>query len=105
MREAWRMVGEYVVTQHDLIADSGARRVKYDSVGMGSYHIDVREMQRSWDYVHAHPNLEPAAFNEGYLSVPVEPYEVPYRASTAILRVRHLACTGLYIHFVWNRSP
>lgn len=76
VREARRIVGEYVLTQHDL----GSRRVKYDSVGMGSYHIDVREVQRSWDYVHAHPYLLPAVFNEGYISVPVEPYELPYRA-------------------------
>jgi hypothetical protein len=78
VREARRMVGEYVMTQHDL----QARRRKYDSVGLGSYHIDIRSPQRSWDFVHLHPNLTPAVFNEGYVSVPVQPYEIPYRALT-----------------------
>lgn len=89
VREARRIVGEVVLTQHDL----ETRRVKYDGVGMGSYHIDVREVQRSWDYVHAHPRLLPAAFNEGYLSVPVEPYEIPYRA----LVPRYQECENLLV--------
>ena len=76
IREARRMLGEYVMTQHDLTE----RRRKYDTVGLGSYHIDVRHTQRIWDYLHLHPRLVPAVFNEGYLSVPVEPYEIPYRA-------------------------
>ena len=78
VREARRMAGEYVMTQHDL----QTRRRKYDSVGLGSYHIDIRSPQRSWDFVHLHPNLAPAVFNEGYVSVPVQPYEIPYRALT-----------------------
>ncbi len=76
IREARRMKGEYLITQRDLQEE----RVKYDSVGMGSYHIDIRHTQRVWEHVHLHPNLVPAAFNEGYLSVPVQPYEIPYRA-------------------------
>jgi hypothetical protein len=76
VREARRLSGEYVMTQRDL----QAQRIKYDGVGMGSYHIDIRSPQRVWDYVHLHPRLVPAVFNEGYLSVPVEPYEIPYRS-------------------------
>lgn len=76
VREARRMQGEHVMTQRDLCS---ARR-KYDSVGMGSYHIDIRHTQRIWDEVHLHPRLVPAVFNEGYISVPVSPYEIPYRS-------------------------
>jgi hypothetical protein len=89
VREARRMVGEYVMTQHDL--DPGVR--KYDSVGMGSYHIDIRSTQRVWDYVHLHPQLFPAVFNEGYISVPVLPYEIPYRSLTP----RFYECDNLLV--------
>ena len=89
VREARRMQGEYVMTQHDLVAE----RRKYDSVGMGSYHIDIRHVQRSWDEVHWHPDLLPAVFNEGYLSVPVSPYQVPYRA----LVPAYHECTNLLV--------
>lgn len=89
IREARRMKGEYFMTQRDLESE----RVKYDSVGMGSYHIDIRHTQRTWEHVHLHPNLVPVAFNEGYLSVPVQPYEIPYRA----LLPRFVECENLLV--------
>ena len=89
IREARRLRGEYTMTQRDLECE----RVKYDSVGMGSYHIDVRHTQRVWEHVHLHPKLEPAVFNEGYLSVPVKPYDVPYRA----LLPRYGECENLLV--------
>ena len=89
IREARRLRGEYLMTQRDLQGE----RVKYDSVGMGSYHIDIRHTQRVWEHVHLHPNLEPAAFNEGYISVPVQPYEIPYRA----LLPRFVECDNLLV--------
>ena len=89
IREARRLRGEYTMTQRDLQEE----RVKYDSVGMGSYHIDVRHTQRVWEHVHLHPRLEPAVFNEGYLSVPVKPYEIPYRA----LLPRYSECENLLV--------
>jgi hypothetical protein len=76
VREARRMRGEYVLTQHDLLPRPAAQ---YDSVAMGSYHIDVRELQRTWSVAYEHPDPVASVFNEGYLSVGVAPYQIPYR--------------------------
>ncbi len=76
IREARRMRGEYIMTQADL----EDQRTKYDAVGMGSYNIDIREVQRVWIWVPHFPNLVGETVNEGYLSVPVEAYEIPYRS-------------------------
>lgn len=96
VRVARRMVGEYVMTQQDL----QEHRIKYDAVGLGSYHIDVREVQRIWDYVHLHPHLVPAVFNEGYISVPVEPYEIPYRS----IEPRYHECENLLVPVCMSAS-
>jgi hypothetical protein len=76
IREARRMRGEYILTQHDLLPRPVAQ---YDSVAMGSYHIDIREMQRTWSMAYEHPDPVASVFNEGYLSVRVAPYQIPYR--------------------------
>ena len=76
VRDARRMCGEYWMTQTDL----EDQRVKYDSVGMGSYNIDIREVQRTWTWVSRFHTLVGETFNEGYLSVPVAPYAIPYRS-------------------------
>lgn len=76
VREARRMLGEYVLTEHDLV---GARP-QPDVIAMGSYHLDVREVQRTWRWVPEHPRPIAMVFTEGYLSVPVPPYPIPYRA-------------------------
>ena len=75
IREGRRMVGEHVLTEHDLL--DGA--TPDDTVALGSYNIDIREVERTWrglpEYVR-----EDAVFNEGYLSVRVPPYGIPYRS-------------------------
>jgi hypothetical protein len=77
VREGRRLLGEYVLTEHDLLVG----RPHDDVIGMGSYNIDIREVARTWRLL---PEYEPtpAVFNEGYLSVPVPPYPIPYRALT-----------------------
>jgi hypothetical protein len=90
VREARRMVGEYVLTQHDLLPQP---RRQYDAVAMGSYHIDVREVQRTWRWLYEHPDPRPSVFNEGYLSVGVRPYQIPYRT----LVPRFDDCTNLLV--------
>lgn len=76
VREARRMLGEYVLTQHDL----QTRRRKYDSIGMAGYNIDIREVQWVARTVYRFPVMAKELLMEGYVSVPVEPWEIPYRA-------------------------
>ena len=89
VRVARRMVGEYVLTQHDLLRDT----LKYDGIGMGSYNIDVRHIQRTYQWISRFPELRGETFNEGYMSIPVSPYEIPYRA----LLPRYEQCTNLLV--------
>jgi hypothetical protein len=89
VREARRMVGEHVLTEADLV---GAR-AQPDTVAMGSYHLDVREVQRTWRWVPEHPQPTAMVFTEGYLSVPVPPYPIPYRS----LVPRAADCTNLLV--------
>jgi hypothetical protein len=76
VREARRMVGERILTEHDLLAGS----MPEDTVALGSYHIDIREVQRVWRWVYEHPDPIGTVFSEGYLSVPVPVYGIPYSA-------------------------
>jgi hypothetical protein len=68
IREARRMIGEYVMTQKDLQTD----RTKPDPIGMGSYNSDSHNVQRV---------VTPDGYveNEGDVQVPVQPYQIPYR--------------------------
>jgi hypothetical protein len=54
--------------------------IKYDAIGMGSYNIDVRHIQRNWEWISRFPELKGETYNEGYLSIPVLPYQIPYRS-------------------------
>jgi hypothetical protein len=76
VREARRMLGDYVLTQHDLQEN----RHKQDSIGMGGYNIDIREVQWVAHDVFHFPAVRKEVFMEGYLSMPVEPYDIPYRS-------------------------
>ncbi len=71
IREARRMVGEYVMTQKDIQADLR----KPDVIGMGSYNSDSHNIQRL-----ATP--DGAVENEGDMQVAVSPYQIPYRMLT-----------------------
>jgi hypothetical protein len=88
VRDARRMVGEYVLREQDLLD----ARPQPDAVALGSYNIDVREVERTWRYLPEY-SREPAVFNEGYLSVAVPPYQVPYRSLTP----RRDDCTNLLV--------
>ena len=70
------MRGEHVLTQRDL----QEFRRKYDSIGMGGYNIDVREVQWVAYQVFRFPDVRDEVLMEGYVSQPVEPYEIPYRS-------------------------
>jgi hypothetical protein len=68
VREARRMIGEYVMTENDLLK----KRVTPDSVGMGSYGIDSHNIQR---YITPEGYVQ----NEGDIGVATKgPYGIAY---------------------------
>ncbi|MDX1769495.1 MAG: FAD-dependent oxidoreductase, partial [Arenibacter troitsensis] len=89
IREARRMIGEYVLTQHDLLDNI----VKYDGIGMGSYNMDIRHNQTTFHWASRFPDLVPETINEGYLSIPVKPYEIPFRS----LLPKYEECSNLIV--------
>jgi hypothetical protein len=69
VREARRMIGEYVMSQKDIQSEL----TKPDPIGMGSYNSDSHNVQRR-------PDAEGTAVeNEGDMQVRVSPYQIPYR--------------------------
>jgi hypothetical protein len=70
VREARRMIGAFVMTEHELLK----KRPTPDSVGMGSYTIDSHNVQR---YITPEGGVQ----NEGDIGVSSEgPYEIAYGA-------------------------
>jgi hypothetical protein len=69
VREARRMIGDYVMSQKDIQSDL----TKTDAIGMGSYNSDSHHVQRR-------PTADGSAVeNEGDMQVRVTPYQIPYR--------------------------
>lgn len=68
VREARRMVGDFVMTQKDVQTEV----TQPDVIGMGSYNSDSHNVQR---YVTEQGHAQ----NEGNMEVPVTPYQIPYR--------------------------
>ncbi|SEE12804.1 FAD-dependent oxidoreductase [Ruania alba] len=87
VREARRMLGEHVLTAHDLLEARPAE----DVIALGSYHLDVREVQRSWRWAYEHPDPVAMTVTEGYLSIGVPAYPIPYRS----LVPKRAECTNL----------
>ena len=77
VRDGRRMLGAYVLRESDLLD----ARPQQDVVALGSYNVDVREVERTWRYLPEYTRTA-AVFNEGYLSVAVPPYPIPYRSLT-----------------------
>jgi hypothetical protein len=83
IREARRMIGEYVMTEQDC----RRLRVVEDSVGLGSYAMDSHNVQR---YV----TEERFAQNEGNIEyTPAGPYAISYGSLTP----RRSECTNLLV--------
>jgi hypothetical protein len=75
IRESRRILGHYRVVEQDLavsVRSGGAQRY-WDSVGVGSYRID----------------LHPSTGGDNYIDVPAWPFEVPLRSLVPV-RVRNL---------------
>jgi hypothetical protein len=69
VREARRMIGEYVMRQNDCTQHI----TKSDSIGMGSFIMDSHAVQRLVDH-------DGSVIDEGNFDVPVRPYQIPYRS-------------------------
>lgn len=70
VREARRMIGEYVMTEHDVLS----KREVPEPVGMGSYTVDSHNVQR---YVKPDGYVQ----NEGDIGVKTpRPYSISYRS-------------------------
>jgi FAD dependent oxidoreductase len=71
IREARRMVSDYVVTEHDCLG----KRIAEDPIGLGAYNMDSHNCQR---FVK-----DGRVWNEGDVQVRVpQPYPISYRAIT-----------------------
>jgi hypothetical protein len=69
VREARRMIGEYVMRQDDCTQHI----TKPDSIGMGSFIMDSHAVQRL-------VNHDGSVIDEGNFDMPVRPYQIPYRS-------------------------
>lgn len=86
VREARRMVSDYVVTEHDC---NKARRAE-DSVGMASYTMDSHNCTRFVQIVEGRPWVR----NEGDVQVPpTDPYPISLRAIVP----REIECSNLIV--------
>jgi hypothetical protein len=82
VREARRMISDYVMTQ----ADCQWKRQAEDRVGLGAYNMDSHNCQR---YVTAKGVVR----NEGDIQVGVKPYGIAYRS----IRPRREECENLLV--------
>lgn len=82
IREARRMVGEFVLTDQHLLG----RRQTPQSVGMGSYSIDSHNV---WRYVTSDGTVQ----NEGDIGVKIPPYAIPF----GCLVPRRAECRNLLV--------
>ncbi len=75
VRESRRMVGEYVMTEKDILTE----KTKTDSVGLGSFVLDshwVRRVVNPQGFVRIEGHLDES------INLAKNPYEIPYRSMT-----------------------
>ncbi|MCL6220557.1 FAD-dependent oxidoreductase [Zunongwangia pacifica] len=90
VREARRMLGKYVMTEHDIL---GHRKVP-KPIGMGSYTMDSHNVQR---YITAEGYVQ----NEGDIGIKAkEPYQIAYGAITP----KENECTNLLVPLALSSS-
>ena len=92
-REARRMVGDHVITEHDCLG----RVVAEDSVGMGSYTMDSHNCSRFVAGVDGRA----VVMNEGDVQVPpTDPYPISYRAVVP----RRGECENVFVPVCFSAS-
>jgi len=75
VRESRRMIGQYVMTEKDILGE----KTKKDSVGMGSFVLDshwVRRVVNPQGFVRIEGHLDES------IDLAKNPYEIPYRSLT-----------------------
>ncbi|MCA9174923.1 MAG: FAD-dependent oxidoreductase [Planctomycetales bacterium] len=88
IREGRRMVGDYVMTQHNC----QGREVPADSIGLASYNMDSHHCQMTI--------VDGAVRNEGNVEIGVNPYPISYRALTP----KRAECTNLLVPVALSSS-
>jgi hypothetical protein len=82
VREARRMISDYVITEHDSLG----RYKPEDSIGMASYRMDSHNCKRI--------NKSGRVLNEGNVEIsPLSPFAIPYRT----IRPKRGQCTNLLV--------
>lgn len=90
VREARRMIGQYVMTEHDCLLETDIQ----DSVGMGSYTIDSHNVQR---YVKPDGYVQ----NEGDIGVGTPG---PYRIAYGSIVPKNEDCVNLFVPVAMSSS-
>jgi hypothetical protein len=72
VREGWRILGEYVLTERDGDLDPGTGRTRLQptSIAIAEFHFDSHGCPR---FDPAHPGVR-----EGYIYIPHRPMQIPY---------------------------
>ena len=91
IREARRMVGRYIMTEHDTFSE----REVTDPVGMGSYTLDSHNVQRY---------IKPDGFVQNEGDIGVHPAKGPYQISYGALIPKREECTNLLVPVCMSSS-
>jgi hypothetical protein len=81
IREARRMIADYVMTDHNCLGDITVE----DSIGLASYQMDSHHCRRVI--------IDGRVYNEGDVEIPISPYPISYRS----LRPKAEECTNLLV--------
>ena len=91
VREARRMIGDYVMTEHDVF---GEREIN-NPVGMGSYALDSHNVQRY---------IKPDGFVQNEGDIGVSPKKGPYQIAYGALVPKKEECTNLLVPVCMSSS-
>ncbi|THE13597.1 FAD-dependent oxidoreductase [Bacillus timonensis] len=81
IREARRMIADYVMTDHNCLGDMTVN----DSIGLASYQMDSHHVRRLI--------IDGRVYNEGDVEIPISPYPISYRS----IRPKVEDCTNLLV--------
>jgi hypothetical protein len=88
IREARRMIADYVMTDHNCLGDLSVE----DSIGLASYQMDSHHCRRLV--------IDGRVYNEGDVEIPISPYPISYRS----IRPKAEECTNLLVPICLSSS-